>query len=288
MSASPSKVLQGTLTALGVLAAGIYAAYRYQPQRYFPFPKPLPDSNPPVDPNTARLFSDRARVAVIAAHPDDPEFYIGGLLTLLGRCGAKILIVMCTDGDKGYYPSFLTNVEENRRVRRSEQIEAAKTYGAEVVFLGRRDGRLEADAETELEIVRILTDFEPEFLFGFDPVYPPQLQHNDHLVAGRLAHRVINSVPSIRWLLRFSTRASNFLVDITGVWRRKRELLAIHRSQFREDRFDFIVNLVGSRAKKEGALIGVAYAEGFRCTHVPRKPAKAVTRGAKRPKPAGV
>jgi LmbE family N-acetylglucosaminyl deacetylase len=271
-----------------MVAAGIYAAYRYQPQRYFPFPKQLPPSNPPVDPHSSRLLSERARVAVIAAHPDDPEFYIGGLLTILGRCGAKVLIVMCTDGDKGYYPAFLTNAEENRMVRQREQIEAAHQYGAEVVFLGRRDGRLAADTETELEIVRILTEFEPEFLLGFDPTYPPQLQHSDHLAAGMLAHRVVKAVPSIRWLLRFSTRAANFFLDITGVWKQKRELLAIHKSQFHDDRLQFVTQLVGGRAKQDGAIIGVAYAEGLRCTNVNPKLVRAVTKGARKAKPAGV
>lgn len=105
----------------GLAGAGLVGLYRYQPQRFFFFPRPVPEVNPPVDPDSERLFSPKARVAIVAAHPDDPEFYVGGLVTLLGGAGAKMTIVMCTDGDKAYYPRGLTNVEQNRRVRRLEQ-----------------------------------------------------------------------------------------------------------------------------------------------------------------------
>jgi LmbE family N-acetylglucosaminyl deacetylase len=255
---------------LGITAsvAALYAAYRYQPQRYSFFPRALPDRNPPVDPDAAHLFCPEARVAVVAAHPDDPEFYIGGLLTQLGKAGAKILIVMFTDGDKGYYPPFLTNVAENRRVRRAEQLEAAKRYGAEVVFLAKPDGRLKSEPRTVLELIRELEAFQPSYVLSFDPLYPPRLQHSDHIAAGKTTTKAIRAVESVAWLMRFSTRAANWYADITPVWRQKRELIAIHKSQFSGDRHDFVIEMVGNRAKTEGELAGVAYAEGFRCSRL--------------------
>ena len=255
---------------LGITAslAGLYAAYRYQPQRYAFFPKALPDKNPPINPDTSHLFSPSARVAVVAAHPDDPEFYIGGFLTELGKAGAKILIVMCTDGDKGYYPRFMTDAAENRRVRQLEQIEAAEQYGAQVVFLGKPDGRLKGDAHTVLEVIRALEAFQPEYVVTFDPLYHPRLQHADHIAAGSAGSKATLAVQSVRWLMRFSTRAANWYADITPTWKKKRELLAIHKSQFIGDRFEWIVNMVADRAKAEGELAGVAYAEGFRCLRI--------------------
>jgi LmbE family N-acetylglucosaminyl deacetylase len=257
----------GLTASLGALAL----AYRYQPQRYAFFSNPLPSKNPPVDPDSDHLFSPDARVAVVVAHPDDPEFYIGGFLTKLGQAGAKTLIVMCTDGDKGYYPKFLTNAEENRKVRRGEQVEAAKHYGAKVVFLSKPDGRLKNDPETVLEIVRELEEFQPDYVVTFDPHYPPKVQHSDHLEAGSAASKATLAVPSVKWLMRFSTQVPNWFVDITGLWRQKRELLAVHESQFHGSRYEWVVEMVGDRAKADGEKAGVAYAEGFRCFKMLKK-----------------
>lgn len=268
MSVSGKQVAKWIGLGITASVAGLFAAYRYQPQRYALFPRTLPDRTPPIDPDSNFLFSPEARVAVVVAHPDDPEFYIGGLLTNLAKAGAKILIVMCTDGDKGYYPKFLNDPDENRRVRRQEQIEAAAYYGAQVVFLSKPDGRLKADPRTVLDIVKELEAFQPSYVLTFDGIYFPRIQHSDHIEAGIAAARAVRSIGSVSWLLRFSTRAPNWFVDITAVWRKKRELLAIHKSQFFGSRYEMVVQMVGDRAKAEGELAGVAYAEGFRCSRL--------------------
>ena len=135
------------LKGFAFLAVALGGLYWYQPQRIDFLPRQAPDPNPPLDPDSAQLFKPGTRVSIVAAHPDDPEFFIGGTLAKLSKAGAKIEIVMCTDGDKGYYPWFMTNAGENRRVRTVEQIDAAKQYNAEVVFLHEPDGRLRANAD---------------------------------------------------------------------------------------------------------------------------------------------
>src|SRR5579862_2205383 len=114
--------------ALVIGAAGLY---EYQPQRYDLFPRPAPTMNPWTDPDSARLFAPGARVTIVTAHPDDAEFYIGGLLTRLAASGAHLSLIVTTDGDKGYYP--FENAAENRRIRRLEQTEAARQWQAESV-----------------------------------------------------------------------------------------------------------------------------------------------------------
>ncbi|HWD37305.1 MAG TPA: PIG-L deacetylase family protein [Fimbriimonas sp.] len=250
------------------MALLLVSAYFYQPQRYDFFPKPAPNPNPRIDPDSSHLFSPGARVAVVAAHPDDPEFFIGGTLARLKEAGAQVAVVMCTDGDKGYYPSFMTDADENRRVRRFEQLEAAGTYSAEVFFLAKPDGRLSADDQL-VELVRDrLREFQPEYVLTFDSEYPPRLQHSDHIQAGVAAEKAVDGVPSVRWLLRFSTHAGNYFVDISKYWPTKRQLLTIHKSQFHGDRLKFIEDMVGQRAENDGKEIGVEYAEGFRVSRV--------------------
>jgi LmbE family N-acetylglucosaminyl deacetylase len=262
-----SRVIRGSAEIiLPAAAAGLVGLYLYQPQRIDFFPKPSPVPNPPVDPDSERLFSPGTRVAVVAAHPDDPEFYIGGLLTALSGSGAKIAIVMCTDGDKGYYPSFLTNAAENRRVRQEEQLEAAAKYDAEVFFLHEPDGRLRANANVVDEIRQKLEVFQAEYVLSFDPIYPPKLQHSDHLRSAEATEKAIVSCTSVKWLMRYSTHAANFHLDITNLWEAKSDLLRIHKSQFSGNRATAVLSMVQSRARADDAAIQVPLAEGFRCT----------------------
>jgi len=37
-------------------------------------------------------------VLAVGAHPDDCEFYAGGTLAGLARAGARVTLVVCTDG----------------------------------------------------------------------------------------------------------------------------------------------------------------------------------------------
>ena len=256
------------LKGLGFVAVALGGLYWYQPQRIDFLPRSAPDPNPPLDPDSALLFKPGTRVSVVAAHPDDPEFFIGGTLTELSRAGAKIEIVMCTDGDKGYYPWFMTDAAANRRVRQREQIEAAKQYDAEVVFLHEPDGRLRANDDVVERVTEALARFQPEYVLTFDSEYPPKVQHSDHLQSGLAAEEAVKRVPSVKWLLQFSTHAANHYVDISDVWKIKKQLLTIHASQFHGDRLRMVTDMVGGRARDEGKAIGVAYAEGFRCTRL--------------------
>src|SRR5690349_3380955 len=83
----------------GGLLLAIYAFWIWQPYEWDIFPhQPVP--NPPVDPDSKHLFSEGTKVLVVTAHPDDSAFYIGGFLTQLGRSGADVHQIICTDGDK--------------------------------------------------------------------------------------------------------------------------------------------------------------------------------------------
>ena len=142
------------------------AIYEYQPQRYDFIARIPPANNPWTDPDSAQLFRAGANVLIVTAHPDDAEFYIGGLLTRLGAVGAKLTIVVCTDGDKGYYP--FEDWQRNRRVRQQEQRDAAKLWNAqEVEFLSYPDGRLFANSDVVMRIAAIMQRVQPEYILGF-------------------------------------------------------------------------------------------------------------------------
>lgn len=245
--------------------AVLYGVFLWIPWEYDFIPRSIPNPNPPVDPDRAHLFSRGSKVLVITAHPDDSAFYIGGFLTKLGRSGAEIHQVICTDGDKAYYGPF-SDSEENRQVRREEALEELRTWGGkDIWFLARPDGRLRADDALVERLRREIERVQPEYVVAFDGDFPPRLSHQDHRRAGDAAEKAAQGTKSVRWLLKFSTIAPNYVEDISEVWEDQRKLLAIHRSQFHGERLDRVTNMVESSAVDDGERIDRTYGEGFRC-----------------------
>jgi LmbE family N-acetylglucosaminyl deacetylase len=84
-------------------------------------------------------MNDEAYLLVIAPHPDDPEFGIGGTVARLTGEGKKVVYVICTNGDKGTSDRSIKPADL-AIIREKEQRNAASTLGvSEVVFLGYPD-----------------------------------------------------------------------------------------------------------------------------------------------------
>lgn len=257
---------RGWAIAAMLIVSGLGVLYAWNPQKIDLFAKTPPPSER-VTPEQIGLFSPGRRVAVVVAHPDDPEFYISGTLLKLKASGAKLLIVLTTDGGKAYYPPFTTNVEENRRVRRQEQLDAAAAYGAQVTFLDAPDGRYVPNDAEKTKMREALREFDPEVVITFDGDYPPQIQHRDHRNSG-IATEAIVAGTSTQWLLRFGTRAPNLYVDTSGLWEKRSELLAIHKSQFFGGRLERVRGMVQGRAFAYGEEANVEMAEAFRASEI--------------------
>ncbi len=260
------RIARSSLMLLGIVG-GLYA---WNPQRLHYFAKPVVLSK--KDPESANLFKNGTRVTVVVGHPDDAEFYISGTLLKLHQAGAEITLIVVTDGDKSYYPWFLTNAEENRKVRRIEQTEASKAYGAKVVFLGGPDGRYDPD-ETNLraKLLSAIQDSKPDYLMAFDDEHVIKVQHRDHENSGR-ATRELAPQTGAKWLLLFATYAPTYWVDTTGTWDKRAQLLAVHKSQFFGEKLGFIQGTVLDKALTEGEKIGKETAESFRAIPLDRSP----------------
>ncbi|CAN5386867.1 hypothetical protein BH11ARM2_BH11ARM2_31590 [soil metagenome] len=221
----------------GVLVLALGLLYWWLPWEYDFFPKPPPNPNPLVDPDSARLFKKGTRVMLVTAHPDDAEFYLGGTLPQLHASGADLALVVCTDGDKSYYGPF-TNAAENRKVRRKEATEAARQWGChDVTFLGYPDGRLTDGADVQADVAKQIERFKPEYVFSFDDDYPPRRTHQDHHRAGEVTVRAAKAATNRPdWLLLYSTSVPNHAFDVDKTWPEKERLMQVHASQFVADR----------------------------------------------------
>lgn len=251
------------LLVIVVVSIGV-PLYLWNPQRIHYPGKKHASLYPKIAPNEAKLFADGTRISVVVGHPDDAEYFISGVLLKLHETGAKITLIVVTDGDKSYYPSFLTNAEENRRVRRQEQIDASSNYEAKVVFLGGPDGRYNPDEpvlRTKLKVA--LDDSKPDYILAFDPEYLPFVQHRDHENSGRAALELAAGTTA-KWVLLYATTAKNYFVDTSKYWDDRSRLIAIHKSQFNGTKLEMIRGTLFERELSDGEEGGFELAEGFR------------------------
>jgi LmbE family N-acetylglucosaminyl deacetylase len=126
-------------------------------------------------------------ILVVAAHPDDIEFYAGGTLATWSTQGAHAHYVLVTDGGSGSRDPRCTPAELARH-RRAEQRRAAAVLGvSSVTFLGYPHAACEPTLELRLAIARIILQVRPEAMLTFDPhryYHATGINHPDHLVVG--------------------------------------------------------------------------------------------------------
>ena len=257
------------LVAYGTLSALLIGFYYYQPQRinfHVQHPK-----NPPLDPDSSRLFSKGVKIALIQAHPDDSEFFLAPLLLRLAKSGAEIHQLVMTDGDKSFYFWKKEDAAENRRVREHEQMEAASHYAKDVTFLHRPDGRLAYQADNAAQVQAFLNRVQPEYVICFDPDYWPRINHSDHLASGRAtidAIKDMNGKTSVKWILMFDTTGANFTPSVDDTVNEGIGMLAIHKSQFYGERLSRLKNMRLESWYDDGAAVGQGFGIALRAVRV--------------------
>lgn len=135
-------------------------------------------------------MSDAQRVLVVSAHPDDLEFTCGGAAARWSDEGAEVTLLLVTDGSTGTTDHQLAG-ETLASVRREETLAAAKILGlADVVFLGYRDGYVEATLDLRRDIAREFRRSKPHRMVTMDPAPIPGgwfVNHPDHRAVAHAA-----------------------------------------------------------------------------------------------------
>jgi len=211
----------------------------------------------------------------IGAHPDDVEWGLGGSLLLLRKQELSFAIVDLTRGEMGSRGT----AEE----RRQEAIDAAEFLGAAArENLDLPDCGLVDTPENRRLIATAIRRFQPNFVVA--PYWEDR--HPDHAAAGALVRNTElyatlrkiddgyapHKPEGFLYYLLHHVRAPSLVVDITGVFDRKMELLRLHRSQFSKTAEEFGVLPLGmpdylfgleSRDRFFGSLVGVKFGEAL-------------------------
>jgi LmbE family N-acetylglucosaminyl deacetylase len=235
------------------------------------------------DINTSPMEWDKfKKILIILAHPDDPEFFCGATIAYWAEKGHHISYCLLTNGEKG--GNYQLKSEDLSKIRKSEQLLAAKVLGVEEVrFLDYPDGFIIPDIELRKTIVRVIRAQKADVLVTSDPTNyfprPGYINHPDHRATGQvvmdatfpaagnahyfpdlIAEGLSPHAPEELWLSNPSQ--PDTIIDITRWWEKKLQALYEHRSQI-GDRQEFDEKML--RRRSQGSTIeNPRYEEKFR------------------------
>ncbi len=119
------------------------------------------------------------RLLILGAHPDDAEFYAGGLATIYRRQGHEVQMLSVTDGRAGHHQR---QPDELAALRRDEAIAAGAVIGATYETWEYPDGELEPSLEVRKQVVRTIRRFAPDLVL----THRPNDYHPDHRAVGQV------------------------------------------------------------------------------------------------------
>jgi len=193
------------------------------------------------------------RALVIAAHPDDPEFGVGGTAALWTSEGWEFHYLIVTDGSKGSRDPG-QNQEQLVARRQEEQRKAAAVLGvASVAFLGATDGEVQPTRGLLGQVVAAVRRLKPFAVFSHCPEHleyrrahgTARIAHRDHRTTGQLALDAVYpaardphnfpeqglDVHKVAEVYLWGSREADFRVDVTDTFDRKVAALREHVSQ---------------------------------------------------------
>lgn len=214
---------------------------------------------------------------VVAAHPDDAEISVGGILLSLRDAGRPYGIVDLTRGEMG-----TRGTAEDR----AREVAAANAILRPTVRenLGLPDGRVTVTVEAREKLAALIRRHQPEIVIAHhvDDLHP------DHAACGQLAREswylsglqrlapageTARRPKRIYHFLGHVPADPTFVVDIGRVWEAKIALVRCYGTQLRPDgarddgqHFLFgadILQRMETRARFFGERIGARYGEGL-------------------------
>lgn len=212
---------------------------------------------------------------VIAAHPDDAEAQMGGVLAKLSARGQRILLVDLSDGE----PSDFGLPGE----RAEQAAEAARILGVERICLGMQDRLIVDSQSARIEVARLVREHRPRWVYGTGEA----CVHPDHAAAAGIVRAAVFLARLEKWdevpggerlagqepwkidrlffphcKMEPGWADAAFAVDVSEVYDRKRAALAAYGSIFTAN--DGLLALYEAEDQFFGRLGGVAYAEIFK------------------------
>ncbi len=213
-------------------------------------------------------------VLAIAAHPDDVEITCGGTLLKMALMGRKTGVLDLTRGEMG---TLGTQEDRDKEADSAGKLLNLSWRGN----LSLPDSAVEYNHESKLKLAQVIRDKKPELV-----ILPHwEQRHPDHLACNRLGYDAcflagLKKAPldgdpfrprKIIYASYFRNTDYSFLIDISEFMDQKCNAVAVYKSQFSNPvtaKHIFqpgvdVYELMRTRARALGQLVGVQYAEAF-------------------------
>ncbi|MBL7698635.1 MAG: PIG-L family deacetylase [Chitinophagaceae bacterium] len=190
--------------------------------------------------------TEKLRIIVIGAHPDDCDLDAGGTAILFSKMGHAVKFVAVTNGDAGHQKMKGAALAKRRL---GEAKEAGRRFGVEYDVLNNHDGQLEPTLDVRLQVIRKIREWNADVVIA----PRPNDYHPDHRYTGVLVQDAafMVTVPNIAPETPALSKNPVFLysqdrfqrpnpfrpdiaVDITSVYDQKVHALDAHVSQVYE------------------------------------------------------
>ncbi|KKS44015.1 MAG: GlcNAc-PI de-N-acetylase family [candidate division CPR1 bacterium GW2011_GWA2_42_17] len=199
------------------------------------------------------IFSDKKSVLFIAAHPDDVDYYFGGLIARLCKEKTSCFFQIMTSGEMGGNGDSPAKM---RQIREEEELVSLKSVGIpleNIEFIRKSDGGLEADLELIGLVVKAIRLRKPEIICTIDPrfliihhkVSDKFINHRDHRMVGTAVidalypySRLKTFYPeygrpyTVNEVLLADTNEVNTMIDYSNLVVDKKRMLLSHQSQW--------------------------------------------------------
>lgn len=171
----------------------------------------------------------RGTLLVVAPHPDDETIGVGGLIAAHREAGARVVVVVLTDGALGI-PGERASADYVALRERETRAAADALGGFELRFLRFPDGGLAAAAGVDAALAEVVRDTAPSTI-----AFPSPFEvHPDHGAAAWATLSACRASEYAGRLLAYEIGAMtpvNVLFDITPWMDRKARAVAAYASQ---------------------------------------------------------
>lgn len=217
------------------------------------------------------------KVLVIAAHPDDEVYGMGGTIAKLASENNEVHVLIITDGCITQYRDK-PNLEEIIAKKKKEAENANKTLGVRKVHYGNLpDMRLDSISHVEINsiIEKVIKDVRPEVVFTHfygDVNLDHQIVYKSTLVATRpipgqpVKELYCYKVPSsTEWSPQIITSIfmPNVLVDISEYYTKKEQAIKMYQTELRDYPHPRSIEYVKKCDGAAGIKFGINFAEEF-------------------------